>query len=249
MKELEGKFTADNTLNVDEFQLKVTRWGAGRQRIEAVRSDGTTLSGKVATGKRGSCVGSMIAFAAADGHLVFTALCLKPDAMGKDGKGYIDVDGMELNSHNTRNIPVPQMRIYSESGMINNDLWVKIWSAFLNHLTSVTPGKQYYVFMDNLAQHAQLECIQMGLDHDVEVIFFPKNCTHFIQPLDQYVFGTMKKEMNKETTSKMVWSDINSLNHILRDSAPGAMAKPFTSEIIKSSFEVAGIYPFNEIKI
>ena len=250
MKEITPELNAPNTINVDEFQLKMTGWGAGRQRIEAVRTDGNTLSSKVQTGKRGSCVGSMISFVTADGNLLFNTLCLKPDALGRDEEtGYIDVDVSELNDHNTRRNPVPQMKIYSESGMINNDIWLKIWQRFLDHISAVTPGKKYFCFMDNLPQHRQLECIEEGLKVKVEIIFLPKNTTHFIQPLDQFIFGTMKKEMNKETSSKMVWSDITSLNHIIRDSVPGCIAKAFTSDKIKASFMVCGIYPFNENKI
>ena len=115
------------------------------------------MSSNVATGKRGGCAGSLIEFVAADGTLLYTALCLKPDAMAKDGKtGYIDAYKLDLHYHNTIQSPVPQMRIYSDTGMVNNDIWEKIWCGFLEHVTSITPGKQYYVLMANLAQHAQL---------------------------------------------------------------------------------------------
>ena len=248
MKRLQDDLSAENIINVDESQLKVTGWGIGRKRIEAVKS--SEMPRKVATGKRGSCCGSMIAFVRADGTLMFTCLCLKPDLLSKNGEtGFIDVDLSEINPHDLRTRPVPQMKIFSESGMINNEIWSIIWEKFITHLKMICPGKKHYVFLDNLSQHAQISCVKLGLENDVEIIFLPKNTTHFLQPLDQFAFGTMKKEMNKLTFAKVVWSDISFINQILRDNVPQSMAKSFTPNIIKSSFEVCGIYPFNEDKI
>ena len=234
-----------NTLNVDEFQLKLSGYSGGRKRITAYKLNGS-LHKQLASKKRGACVGSLIAFIAANGALVYSALCLKPDAKSnKPNLAYIDIDALELKCINTRKRPIPQLRIYSDSGMIDNSCWAQIWSGFIEFINAASPGVTKIVFMDNLPQHAQLDCIEQGLSNDVEIRFLPKGTSQFNQPCDSFVFGTLRKEMNKIVSSEMMKSENDSLNHIIRDFTPEALEKSFTPSLIKASFKETGLFPFN----
>jgi hypothetical protein len=104
--------TAESTINVDEFQLKVSGYSAGRKRITAVRESGAHK--QVTSNKRGGCVGSLIAFIAANGTLPYSGLCLKPDAKSKQADlAYIYMDATDVRGVNTRRRPIPQLRIYT----------------------------------------------------------------------------------------------------------------------------------------
>lgn len=246
MEETVEKFnmTAETTINVDEFQLKVSGYSAGRQRITAVRKTG--VHKQVTSSKRGGCVGSLIAFIAADGTLLYSALCLKPDAKSKVAdQAYIDIDAAELRGANTRRRPIPQLRIYTESGMIDNSCWNQIWSAFLDYINELSPGLGYTVYMDNLGQHTQLNCIEEGLEKNTEVRLLPKGTSQFAQACDSFAFGTARKEVNKCTSSKMVTDSQETLNHMIRDIIPEVLEKTFTPTIIKASFKATGLYPFD----
>lgn len=237
--------TAETTINVDEFQLKVSGYSVGRGRITAVRSTGGAHK-QVTTDKRGGCVGSLIAFIAANGTLVYSALCLKPDAKSKDPHiAYIDMDAVESKGINTRRRPIPQLRIYTETGMIDNTCWEKIWSGFLAQKNETSPGLHHIVFMDNLAQHCQVKCIEDAVANDTEVRLLPKGTSQFSQACDSYVFGKARKEVNKRTSSKMVTVPHETLNHMVRDIIPEVMEKTFTPAIIKASFKATGTYPFD----
>lgn len=236
----------DNIINVDEFQLKLSGYSGGRGRLVAVPTK-DSLGKKVSAGKRGGCVGSLVAFVKADGSLVYSALILKPDAKNKNGHtGYIDYDKIEINKHNTRTHHVPNMRIYAESGMCDNDIWCKVWGGFLATMESTVPGKEHIVLMDNLRQHTQLQCMIKALAQHIYPMFLPKNTTHFLQPLDIYVFGTLRKAMNQSTSSSLIWSEESSLNHMVRDAVLDGMDRAFTPALIKASFQSTGIFPFNE---
>ena len=136
--------TADSVVNVDEFQLKYAGYSAGRKRITAYRVDGTShkqISSKV----RGGCIGSLITFIAADGTLLYSCLCLKPDGKcrtsGEVEVYYMMSDEMDRRGANTRSRPIPQIRLYTVSGIIDNVCWDIIYSKFMNYLHDITPGK------------------------------------------------------------------------------------------------------------
>ena len=57
-------------------------------------------------------IANCIQYVAADGKLVYSALCLKPDAKSKQpGFCYVDVDAVELRGINTSNILLPDYSI------------------------------------------------------------------------------------------------------------------------------------------
>ena len=239
--------TPETTYNVDEFQLKVSGYSAGRGRITFVKENGLAHK-QVSCSKRGGCIGSLISFIAANGQLVFSALCLKPDAKCRTSEmAYIDIDSVELRAHNTRNRPIPQLRIYTETGMIDNDCWRQIWSAFLSHIESVDISLDLtkVVYMDNLKSHTQLTCIEEGLSKNVEVRLLPKGTSQFSQPCDSFVFGTLRKQINKKVSSKITEEKDDTLNHMIRDLIPEFLEKAFTPHIIQSSFKETGLFPFN----
>lgn len=259
MKEKRESFSmrADNVVNNDEIQLKFTGHSAGRGKITAVRPMGDVHK-QITTEVRGGCCGSLIAFTCADGSLLFSALCLKPDgklrkksADGGDAEMfYIESDASDEIGVNSRNRPIPQIRIYTESGMIDSECWDIIYTAFIEHLRNITPGKPYLVLMDNLPQHLKLESIQKGLNENVDTIFLVKGSSQYSQPNDQYPFGTFRKEMNKQCSSDISKNISGAkLNQIIRDIVPTVMAKAFKPNLIKAAFNVTGMYPFDEEKI
>ena len=240
--------TADSVVNVDEFQLKYAGYSAGRKRITAYRFDGTPhkqISSKV----RGGCIGSLITFIAADGTLLYSCLCLKSDGKcrtsGEVEVYYMMSDEMDRRGANTRSRPIPQIRLYTLSGMIDNVCWDIIYSKFMNYLHDITPGKKYLVFLDNLPEHTQVETVRKGVERGIEPFFLVKGTSQWSQPNDSYTFGTLRKEINKACSVRAPKSK-ESLNLIVRDILPDALAKSFTPTLIKASFEVTGLYPFNE---
>ena len=239
----------NNIVNVDEFQLKISGYTAGRRRITAVRPSGH-IHKQVATDVRGGCVGSLISFICAEGTLLYSALCLKPDGKVRS-KGqelyYIESDAIEEQGAGTRQRPIPQMRIYTPTGMIDGETWEIIYSGFLEHMNNTDPGKEYLVYMDNLPQHTNLNTIEKGLKQGVDSMFLPKGTSQFSQPSDNIPFGSMRKIINREGSLTM-GKNINheKLNVIIRDIVPKAMAKSFKPNQIKHAFEETGIYPFNE---
>ena len=233
-------FQAETTLNVDEFQLKISGYTCGRKRITAFKNK------QVASKNRGACIGSLIAFISADGALRYSALCLKPDSQSRvPGLAYIDVDLGEIRNINTRERPIPQLRLYSESGMIDKVCWSLIWQGFLDYISDVSPGLQHIVFMDNLQSHIQLDCIEKGINNNVEVRLLPKGTSQFSQPADSFVFGLLRKQMNKATSSEMIKNPNETLNHMIRDMVPEAMQTAFKPTVIKASFKATGLFPYD----
>ena len=244
------KFHESNVVNVDEFQLKVSGYSAGRCKITAVRRSGVVHK-QIASELRGGCVGSLIAFISAEGSLLYSALCLKPDGKcrNKDDDTdiyYIQSDKMDEQGANTRFRPIPQVRIYTETGMIDNECWKQIFAGFVDYLNNITPGKSYLTYMDNLPQHIQPDVVLDAVNRGVESMYLVKGTSQWSQPDDQVPFGTMRKEMNKSCCARMPRAKGETLNHLIRDVVPEAMAKAFTPSIIKAAFRDTGLYPFNE---
>ena len=240
--------TADKLINVDEFQLKISGYTAGKGKISAVRKSGSTHK-QISTETRGGNIGSLISFICADGTLIYSALCLKPDGKirNKEDIFYILSDSIERHGVSTRKRPIPQLRIYKETGMIDNEAWDLIFSKFLQHLKDISPGKEYLVYMDNLPQHTQLTTIQKGLNQGVHCMFLVKGTSQYSQPNGRYPFGAMRRFVNKEGSINMGKNfQSEKLNTIIRDLVPRAMSKSFSPDQIRKSFEVTGLWPLDE---
>ena len=111
-------------INVDEFQIKISGYSASRGKITAVQNDGAVHK-QITTDCRGGCIGSLVSFICANGSLLYSALCLKPDdkQRKKEDLFWIQLDNLEIQGSATRSRPIPQIHVYSESRMLDGDLW------------------------------------------------------------------------------------------------------------------------------
>ena len=102
----------------------------------------------------------------------------------------------------TRNGDAPLHILYTDSGFVNKESWLfildKIGELFQ---TQKILGKKL-IMMDNLSIHTSIESIDICFKHNMIPLFLPKYSSQVSQPLDQLVFGNLKKEFKSIVTKK-----------------------------------------------
>ena len=109
--------------------------------------------------------------------------------------------------------------------------------------------------MDNLTQHLNVEIIKSSFEKEILCYFLPPKTTHFLQPLDNLVFAAFKKYLYQITDDirfKETFSNrqntvtTSSILNIVYDAEFKILSG---KRLIKKSFQVTGIYPFDPDKI
>ena len=83
------------------------------------------------------------------------------------------------------------------SGTMNSSLFVKWLSHFSDSVPPDIP-RPLILFVDNHSSHIGLEGILEARRLRIELVTFPSNTTHVLQPLDVAVFGVLKQLLKKE---------------------------------------------------
>ena len=87
----------------------------------------------------------------------------------------------------------------SENGWVDGNI-KKFW---LQHfLTYIDKSKKYILLLDGHSRNLDSDFIQEAKNNNIEVIAFPINLTHFLQPLDRNFFRILKDLLRLELIKK-----------------------------------------------
>ena len=139
---------------------------------------------------------------------------------------------------------------FSEHGYLNDRLWFSIIERLCDHLTRLKPVGNPALILDQLGSHKSPYILNLYQKVDLKVLFFPKNCSHLLQPCDDKVFAVFKRKLQLEYSNSLV-----TLNASERDA--GALlaglaqdiANSITPDVIKSSFRETGLFPWDPVLI
>jgi hypothetical protein len=120
--------------------------------------------------------------------------------------------------------------------------------------SSSTPSKEILLLTDNLGIHRQPESICKALNRDCYQIYFPPNCSHFIQPLDNLLFANLKRQVYRISAGilneSLLWDEKTpSLQEIVIDAVQESFPSVFSVRNIVKSWDNVGVHPLQPQKI
>ena len=137
---------------------------------------------------------------------------------------------------------------YTETGRSNSIIHSQIMSLFIDKWSIENPGLHCYVFGDQLSFHKNIETIINCYKNNIYLWYFPVNCSHFLQPLDNVCFGLFKKLIYKKISliNLNTFFDNSSHRNSILNIIIESEQRSFTKKIIKKSFQQTGIFPFDK---
>lgn len=82
----------------------------------------------------------------------------------------------------------------SESGWINQDIYLKWFEFFINN---IPPARPVLLIQDGHGSHISIQLIEKARANDIHLLCLPAHTTHLLQPLDVGVFKPFKTNFNK----------------------------------------------------
>jgi len=199
------------------------------------------------TPKLGARYGSMLPFVSADGTFWLCAICVA--TANQPAAGFHVVEWPK-NSR-TANSPLQTLLFFSPSGYFSQEQYAgavrQLLETLKNHGFSTAVK---FLLADNLAIHRTPELVLECAKQQLHLCALAPNCTRFMAPLDNQVFGCFKTVMTHEASQLRFWKCFSGKNilpekAIIPATIAHALEKSFTKEIIKNSFANTGIMPWN----
>jgi hypothetical protein len=133
----------------------------------------------------------------------------------------------------------------TDKGYITNELWDSVVGHFLNTITPVMNGAEGLFLLDRHISHYTPRILRKLLENRIHSLFLPAHMTHFMQPLDDAVFGSFKLAEGKAERNETFFRIATGQQ--LDDLAPTAVYKAakesFTPEVIVASWKRTGMWP------
>ena len=138
---------------------------------------------------------------------------------------------------------VPRFYVWNETGMVNNDLMVKI----MREVLKVLDGQRALFMCDQYASHKCSEVMSLFDGDRYAQMLFVANLSLAMDPLDDTIFGVLQKSWRCDMSKQMFalaavgGSVVQSMFAALYE----AESKAFTKTNIQTAFLRTGMWPFN----
>lgn len=141
----------------------------------------------------------------------------------------------------------------TDTGFMNRATWTVCMENFIELSKKLRnePEERILLLADGAAMHNKLATCELLQPHGMDIVFFPSNTTHFLQPLDGVPFAIFKNRLGsclrnvKLSQALLPESGKVNLPHLAyicekESMTPGAIIK---------SFEERGIWPYSFAKM
>lgn len=141
----------------------------------------------------------------------------------------------------------PQFSCHHRKGSMTQELWGETLRLVAKEINRHRGDLPALILCDNPKSHENIPVLEELLKQGINVLFFPHNTSHFLQPLDGAPFAQYKK------LARNIVADI-ALAKALGDRAEAdrrdyvneAETAAFTPKVIKSGFSERGVWPFDK---
>lgn len=160
--------------------------------------------------------------------------------------GLLKLDDFVDIRPNTRARPLVYYLV-TETGRITGEDWDNMFTLFCDHVRLSTRNLDVVVTMDNLGAHLSPESLRLALDKGIDTVFFPKNTTHFTQPLDNVPFAVFKKKLlhNVRDYVGMHGFGEDDATTVMKLVATDTLSETLKVNVIQAGFRNTGIWPFD----
>lgn len=218
------KFEPQNIYNVDETGITTVQ---KPDRIVARR--GARQVGSVTSAERGTLV--TVAFAV--------------NAIGNAIPPFFVFPRVRYQDHFVRDGPIGSAGSANPSGWMQDETFIHFLEHFKKH-TNPSSSHKVLLVLDNHYSHIHINALDFCKTNSIVMLSFPPHCSHKLQPLDQSVFGPLKKAINSTCDG---WMRSHPGKTMSIYDIPGilatAMPLVLTQSNIQAGFRVTGIVPFN----
>ena len=144
----------------------------------------------------------------------------------------------------------PVYYMFNDNGWMNGNAWNAILQVFFEEIKNKFGTSKIILFLDRLSSHVTDENLKQFLGTNINMVFFPANTTHFLQPCDSDIFTNFKKQIYLKLSDNLIFKrpDQRSLG-IEMLSIAQEMEAYITPAVIASSWDKTGLFPFNPSKI
>jgi len=227
----------------DESLVRAQGTLASMARVEALTKDRFNFQMT-----RGDKNVTILPFVSASGSVFFNLFVV---ATGKDDEEARMLDIPIVEQGSTRSSGPQALYAFSKNGRLTAEHWELIIDKFCDMWQVQHPGLRCIIFCDQLGIHRNPSVVERALSRNVRLFSFCSATTHWLQPLDDKVFGILKNRVGIE------YSDLSRAAFLSGDSPAGllleatyrAVRASETQVAIQASFASTGVYPFNEDRI
>ena len=140
---------------------------------------------------------------------------------------------------------------YTKSGWVSKAVWIKSISEFCRLSKEFLHNRKAVLLMDRLPSHKHLDSINCLKKNGIEAIFLPVKTSHFLQPLDQFIVAAFKNYVGKSRRQKKNNGKLMEKDKLKKfeDAITKGIDEYITSSIIKKSWNITGLYPWNKTLI
>ena len=152
---------------------------------------------------------------------------------------------MRMAQHLMNGSPVGSIGECSESGWVNENLFVK-WLHHFQSFTGCSPENPVLLIADNHSSHISLEIFEFVRKNGIRYVTIPPKTSHRLQPLDVSFFKPLKTNYAEQVR---LWLLQNSGHVVTTSQVAEIFSKAYVStcrmELAMSGFSATGISPFN----
>lgn len=230
LKELyeKRKYTPQCIYNMDETGLSTVP----NKLPKVLATKGKKLVSKVSSGERGQLI-TAVCCVSSSGIYVPPALIFPRKRLK---------DELYLNA------PPGTLKLISDSGFINTDLFYK-WIVHFKNFTKPSAESPVLLILDNHSSHRDLQVIQYCRENHIDLLSLPPHASQKLQPLDVGFFGPLKTAYSSECDN---WMVSNPGKVITQMQVAGLFNTAYSrvANLLKAqnSFKSTGIYPYDPLK-
>ena len=189
-------FPLDHIINANKTLLHACKDGVKVEQLEAsYKKGGSEVLDNSQT------IGSLTPFVSAAGTVWLLIYCLKiPTTKSTDAEKKFEIFVSLEERHRRLTNSAHGILIFGNStGLLNSTLWDRSVKKLIEIVknSSSTPQKEIALFTDNLGIHCQVQSIKEALEQGLYQLYFPPNCSHWIQPLDNLIFTILQLMIRK----------------------------------------------------
>ena len=229
-------FHPDIIINVDETRIDSHKCQSKKTVVISSEVGKVNLSNMKYRQSR-----SLITFVNASGNVLLNVL-VSPTT-GEIGKEKIVSIPMKTKPSIKGDV-LNRMYAWNKSGWVSKQIWLQSVNKFIKIMKTLFNGRRVVLILDRLAAHLDLEILSLLLKNNIYTFFIPTKSSHLVQPLDQLIFANFKKVLRQKIWNFQTTHGYNvkvPIDNLIMESEVEA----FTPQVVKKSFEVVGLMPFN----
>ncbi|XP_047127700.1 uncharacterized protein LOC105844004 [Hydra vulgaris] len=171
---LQHKFQPQNIYNVDETGLTTVQ-----KKVKVIAKKRDKQVRRITSAERGTLV----------------TVCCAVNAIGNSIPPFIIFPRVHFKGTMINGGPPGCVGVANPSGWMNVATFLEWMKHFIQNV-KCSPANPVLLLLDNHEGHVSIVCLNLVKKSCITMLSFPPHCSHKLQPLDQSVYGPLKRYYN-----------------------------------------------------